>query len=230
MRAILLLLALIAPFGSASAQHPLVAEKLETWNAAAPVPDHSVLEAQIRNKALEIHGADGGCGGSAIKIDAVTPATADRNAFNAVIRGTMRNAWFVTARMPGCDDAPVRFMVMQAADASLRTIRVNRGTSHAWESLIGDTLPLVQLSAMATLAREGTDCSGERAVLGVTRIVSEGPGLGDKTFGIRYEGRWSEVWPIEICGRRIEFTVDFAADGDGGAHIHIPGEQIRITS
>lgn len=222
-------IALFVPFGSASAQHPLVLNRLNGWNEAAPVPGDSVLKAEVRKKAREIYGARTACSNSDITIDKVEPATADRYAFNALVQGTIRNAWFVTTRMPGCDPVPVRYMVMQYTDKSLETIRVNRGVSYAWESLIGDTLPLVQLAAISALKRKGSSCSGEdRSSLGVIRIVSEEPALGDVTFGIRYSGSWTEVWPIEACKQTIEVLIKFTADGDGGAFTHIPGDQTRV--
>jgi hypothetical protein len=120
-------------------------------------------------------------------------------------------------------------MIMQDVDNSLETIRVNRGVSHAWESLVGDTLPSARLAASAALQREGIDCSGEDGTsLGVTRIASEEPDLGEETFGIRYSGSWTEVWPIETCNRIVEVLIRFTADGDGGAFTHIPGDEARV--
>ncbi|MGV2496755.1 hypothetical protein [Pelagerythrobacter aerophilus] len=222
-------LALVAPLSVAKAQHPLVLERLETWNEAAPAPSADVLESAVRDKAETIYTARDTCPDSAVTIDSVKPATADGYVFGALVRGAVKNAWFVTARMPGCDDAPVRYMVMQDIDDSLKTIRVNRGTSHAWDSLIGDTLPSARLAATAALRRAGIDCSDEDgASLGVTRIASEEPDLGEEIFGIRYSGRWTEVWPIETCDRTVEVLIRFTADGDGGAFTRIPGDEIRV--
>lgn len=229
VRRLALPIALLAPFGSAHAQHPLVLNRLNGWNEAAPSPGDSVMKAEVRRKAEEIYGASTACSNSAIAIDKIEPATADRYAFNALLRGTMKNAWFVTTRMPGCDPAPVRYMVMQYPDNSLKTIRVNRGMSYTWESLLGDTLPSVQFAAVSALKGKGTRCITEdKPSLGVIRIASEEPGLGDDTFGIRYSGSWAEVWPIEACKHTVEVLIRFTADGDGGAFTHIPGDQTRV--
>jgi hypothetical protein len=222
-------IALFAPFGPANAQHPLVLARLSAWNEAAPVPGHEVLKAEVRKKAGDIYGTSAACYNSDITIDTVEPATADRYAFNARVRGALRNAWFVTARLPGCDPVPVRYMIMQNTDNSLKTIRVNRGVSYTWDSLLGDTLPAVQLAATIALKRESITCSAnERPTLGVIRIASKEPSLGNSTFGIRYSGSWAEVWPIEACKRTVEVLIRFTADGDGGAFTHIPGDQTRV--
>lgn len=224
-----LLIALFAPFSSANAQHPLVLARLNAWNEAAPVLGHGVLKTEVRKKAGDIYGASTACYNSDIMIDTVEPATADRYAFNALLRGTLRNAWFVTARLPGCDPVPVRYMIMQSTDNSLKTIRVNRGVSYTWDSLLGDTLPVAQLVATAALKREGVTCSAnETPTLGVTRIASKEPSLGNSTFGIRYSGSWTEVWPIEACKRTVDVLIRFTADGDGGAFTHILGDKTRV--
>jgi len=229
IRPLVLSLALLAPLSSAEAQHPLVLERLDAWNKAAPGPSNDVLEAEVRRKAEGIYIDKDTCPGSPVIIDSVRPATADRHAFNALVHGTIRNAWFVSTRMPGCDEVPVRYMIMQDVDNGLRTIRVNRGVSKAWESLFGDTLPSVQLAAAAALRREGVTCSGdEKTSLGITRIASEDPDLGQEVFGIRYSGGWGEIWPIVTCDRVVEVLIRFRADGDGGAFTHIPGDETRI--
>lgn len=228
-RHVVLLIALLAPFGSAYAQHPLVLNRLNEWNEAEPVPSESVMKAEVRKKAEEIYGATAACANSGLIVDNVEPASGDRYAFNGILGRTLKNAWFVTVRMPVCEQVPVRYMVMRMKDNSLKTIRVNRGVSHAWESLISDTLPSAQVSAIAAIKREGSDCSDKSALsLGVIRIESEEPSLGAEFFGIRYEGSWTEVWPIKACGRTVEVQIRFTADGDGGAFTHIPGDRVRV--
>lgn len=229
IRRLIFSILLFAPSGHLHAQHPMMLAKLNEWNDAAPVVGHEILKAQILKKAAEIYGGAPACNRSGITVDAVEPATADRYAFTGVLEKTLRNAWFVTARLPGCDSAPVRYMVIQSADNSLQTIRVNRGQSYAWDSLIGDTLPLAQLAAAAALKRKGFTCSSDdKPVLGVTRVVVKEPNLGDDIFGIRYSGSWTEVWPIQICKRTVEVSIKFTADGDGGAFNHIPGDDTRV--
>lgn len=218
------------PASAVHAQHPLILERLAAWNEAAPQPSDEILLGQVRSAVEEIYPASETCAATNVELEKAQPASADRFAFNALIRGTMRNAWFVTVRAPGCDGARVRFMVMQNADESFETIRVNRGESHAWESLISDTMPLVTMGAMGHFIRQGHECSPDSvASLGVTRIASEEANLGDDVYGIRYTGSWAEIWPIKMCGKTIEMQINFNADGDGGAYTNIPGDKIRIV-
>jgi len=216
---------------AAQAQHPLIVQKLNEWNDAAPAPNNPKLTSEIRKTANEVYDSNENCASSAIVIDKVQPATADRFVFTALIRRQLRNAWTVTSRLPGCDAVPVRFMVMQNNDDSLRTIRVNRGISYAHDSLISDTLPLAVLAATAKLQRMGFSCNVEDGFkLGVTRIESEEDGLGADMFGVRYQGSWSEIWPISTCNRTVEVLVTFTADGDGGAYTNLPGDQVKVLT
>ena len=225
----LVLAFLFLPIGSVHAQHPLVLQKLNEWNNAAPAPNSDEFIEEIRKSSKKIYGSNEACAASSIAIEEVYPATADRYVFGALIRRQLRNAWTVTARLPGCDAAPVRFMVMQHNDKSLRTIRVNRGASYAHDSLIGDTLPLAVLAASSKMKREGISCDvGDDFNLGVTRIGSEEDGLGRNIFGVRYKGSWSEIWPINMCGRTVEVSVKFTADGDGGAYTNLKGDKVTL--
>ncbi|MFB0873418.1 MULTISPECIES: hypothetical protein [unclassified Sphingobium] len=224
-------MALFVPLAPLDAQHPMILARLNEWNAAAPVPADEILKTEIRGEAGEIYGGKADCNSSDIAIDTIEPATADRYAFNAILRKALRNAWFVTAKLPGCEQAPMRFMVLQNADNSLRTVRVNRGISYAWDSLIGDTLPAAQLAATIALERAGVTCSSnEKTILGVTRIAVGEASVGKNVFGIRYSGSWTEVWPIEACKRTVEVSIKFTADGDGGAFTQILGDKTRILS
>lgn len=220
---------LCVPFAAANAQHAMVLQKLNEWNAAAPAPDHQRLEGEIRKVALQVYGRSEACSISPVTIESVLPATADRFVFTSVLQQQLRNAWTVTARLPGCDSAPVRVMVMQDMADRLTTIRVNRGRSHAWDSLIGDTLPLAHIAAWAALKRQKIECANTaEAKLGVIRIATEDKGLGRDVFGVRYAGGWEEIWPIEACDRTVEVLVEFTADGDGGAYTNLPGERVAI--
>jgi hypothetical protein len=229
VRFILSALALSAHFGTASAQNPLVLNKLTEWNNAAPVPADQVLKLEVRKVADRRYSQVATCPDSDIVLSKVEPATADPRVINGHIRGTLRNGWLVTAQISKCDSAPVRFMVFQQVDGELKTIRVNRGTSYAWESLISDTLPLAQLGAYAALKQKGVSCdTGSNAILGITRISSEEPDLGPVLFGVRYRGSWTEIWPLDLCNRTVEVVVGFTADGDGGAFNRIAGDKARI--
>lgn len=222
-------LIMLVPPGSVSAQNALVLSKLAEWNDAAPLPGDEALRLAIRKTAQEIYGTTATCSVSDMSIGKVEPATADRYIFNGRIRGNLRNGWFATVQMAKCDTAPVRFMIIQQADASLKAIRVNRGLSHAWESLIADTFMPARLAADAALQRKGLNCSADaKAALGIVRISSEEPDLGPVQFGIRYKGSWTEIWPVQLCGHTVEIAVAFTADGDGGAYHRIAGDRTRV--
>jgi len=200
-----ILLAQVIP---SHAQNAQVLNTLAKWNSAAPPPTEHLIKAEVRRTANELYGPSDTCQGSDIVISKVEPATADRFVINGRVGGTLRNAWFVTVQMPRCDTVPVRFMVLQQADSGLKAIRVNRGVSHAWESLVADTFPLARLGAYAALKRKGVNCGlDEKAVLGITRISSEDPALGPVQFGIRFKGSWTEIWPLKLCNHNVEVTV-----------------------
>ena len=211
-----------------AAQHQVVRERLEQWNAAAPQPEQELISKEIRAKVDELYGDDDRCDSSRLIITDVRPATSDRFIFTGVSRGTLRNGWFVTSQLPTCDDAQVRFLVTQKADRTLHTIRVNRGHSYAWESLISDTLPQAVIMAQTMIKKQDIRCANEMSFsLGQFRIASE-ERLGSDTYGIRYDGGWEEIWPIELCEKIVEVSVAFTADGDGGAYTNVSEEKTRI--
>lgn len=219
--------------GTASAQHPLVLDRLTVWNAAAPTPPEEELKRLVHQKAVAIYRDAKNCGASDVRIVKVVPATADRYAFSGIMNRTIRNAWFVTAQVPGCDAEQVRFMVLWNADDTFKIVRINRGESYAWESLVTDTVPLARLAAIAALQRIGTACdSGSTegsGLIGPTRISAQDLGLGKEVFGVRYTGKWNEIWPISECGHVVEVTIEFTADGDGGAYTRMPAQRVRVV-
>jgi hypothetical protein len=183
---------LLAPFSSAEAQNAMVLGKLTEWNNAAPPPQDQLIKTAVQKTTEGLYLETASCGGSDIEISKVEPATGDLFVMKGRIAGTLRNAWFVTVQMPKCDSAPVRFMLIQQADSGLKTIRMNRGTSYAWESLIADTFLLARLGADGALKRKSLNCGpDEKPILGITRVASEEPNLGPVYFGIRYKGSWT---------------------------------------
>ncbi len=92
------------------AQNALVLQKLNEWNDAAPAPERVVLVEQVRGVAMQKYADEAACLAGDPAIEKVQPATADRYVFGSVARRQMRNGWFVTARLPGCESAPVRLM------------------------------------------------------------------------------------------------------------------------
>lgn len=220
----LLLIMLCA--GPASGQHPLVKQKLMDLNAAAPPPAGEVVRAKIVEAAKAVYPDKPDCTAAGLTIEPLAPATAERSVFNGALSRHLRNGWTVIAHHPNCDDAPVRYMIVEDAAGALRTIRVNRGQSYAHESLIADTWRVAVMGVSAFLTRMKTPCEDwQSAKLGVTRVVEE-QGLGPDILGVRYAGSWTEIWPVTMCGETIEIAIIFTADGDGGASYQIPGARI----
>ena len=225
----LLLAALAASFTTAGyAQHPLILQRLTAWNAAAPQPAPSTIRQQVMEAAMVAQKRSGGCAPTSTVVDSVVPATSVKFVFQGIVAGQLKNGWTVTAHHPNCDATPVRYTISEDSAGALTTIRTNRGLSLANESLIGDTWPLAVLQATATAKRNAFACDLNGASLGVTRVAKEEPSLGADVYGVRYAGSWSEVWPIELCGRTIEVTVRFTADGDGGAYTDLKGTEAKL--
>jgi hypothetical protein len=226
----LLLLAALAASSTTTghAQHPLILQRLTSWNAAAPQPTPSTVQEQVMKAAMAAQKRSGGCVPTTAVIDTVVPATSVKFVFQGILAGQLKNGWTVTARHPNCDATPVRYTISQDSAGALTTIRTNRGLSLANESLISDTWPLAVLQAAATAKRNGFQCDPNGASLGVTRVAKEEPGLGAEVYGVRYIGSWIEVWPVELCGRTIEITVRFTADGDGGAFTDLKGTEAKL--
>lgn len=210
------------------AQHPLILQRLTAWDAAAPQPAPSTIQEQVMEAAMAAQKGSGGCVPTSVIVDKVVPATSVRFVFQGILSGQLKNGWTVTARHPNCDSTAVRYTVSQDSAGALTTIRTNRGLSLANESLISDTWPLAVIQAAATAKRNGFECDSKGASLGVTRVATEEPGLGADVYGVRYTGSWREVWPVEMCGRTVEVTVRFTADGDGGAYTDLKGTEAKL--
>jgi hypothetical protein len=210
------------------AQHPLVLEKLRGWNASVPAPPAATIHTEVMKAATAIQKRDGGCLPTSAKIESISPATGVRFVFEGILGGQIKNAWTVVANHPNCGGETARYNLVSKGDGGLYAIRINRGRSHANESLIGDTWLLAVLQADATLRRAGIECDGRSARMGAVRVSAEEPDLGPEVFGIRYAGSWSEVWPIELCGRTVEVAVRFTADGDGGAYHQLKSTEAKL--
>ncbi|MFC7536669.1 hypothetical protein ACFQPG_04725 [Sphingomonas sp. GCM10030256] len=225
----LLLAAVAASSTTAShAQHPLILQRLTVWNAAAPQPASTTVQEQVVQAATVAQKRSGGCVPTSAVIDSVVPATSVRFIFQGILAGQLKNGWTVTARHPNCGATPARYTIAEDKAGAFTTIRTNQGRSLANESLIGDTWPLAVIQAAATAKRNGFECDPTRANLGVIRIAKEEPSLGADVFGVRYTGSWSEIWPVELCGRTVEVVVRFTADGDGGAYTDLQGTEAKL--
>lgn len=213
--------------GLAQAHHPLVTQRLQQIDGAAPAPAEDAVRALVAATAQKAYSDKPKCVAAGLTLDKLLPAAAERSVFGPAIQGTLRNGWTVVARHPQCDAAPVRYMIVQDAAGAMRAFRVNRGQSHAHESLIGDTWPLVKVAAEQYLRREKIACgNSDDAKLGVMRVADDHE-AGPDLYGVRYTGSWSEIWPVEMCGQALDGEVLLSPDGDGGAYTSIPGDRIR---
>jgi hypothetical protein len=205
----------------ANAQAPRDIEIYKTFNDATPPPNAAILISEIMKSALETQKSKGGCLPSSAVVDMVTPATAARFVTEGFVARQIRNAWTVIVRHPNCGSDIVRYAVVKQFNDSHYAFRINRGQSNANESLIGDTMPKAALVAALMLKRAGKDCRASDVTLGVTRIAEEGADLGPDLYGARFKGSWREIWPIIACGRTVEVSVRFEADGEGGAYTNV---------
>lgn len=213
---------------AALAQHPVVLERLTSWNAAAPIPAPSIIISETTKAAALIQKQKGECVATTSVIESVLPVTGIRYVMEGIATGRLRNGWTITARHPNCGTEVSRYLITQGADDRLDTFRMNKGKSNANESLIGDTLLQAILAAQIAITRSGTKCQSENATLGTFRIAEQDVRLGPEIFGVRYVGSWSEVWPITTCGKTAEVLIRFTADGDGGAFQDIKGKTVKV--
>jgi hypothetical protein len=212
----------------ADAQAPSDVQIFKVFNEVTPPPSNAVIISEVMKSALEIQKSKGGCLPSSAVVDTVTPATAARFVGEGLKAQQIRNAWTVIARHPNCGSDVVRYALVKQYNDSHYAFRINRGRSNANESLIGDTLPKATLVAVLMLKRAGTDCRTSDVTLGVTRIAEEGTDLGPDFYGVRYKGSWREIWPIITCGRTVEVSVRFEADGEGGAYTNVKEDESKI--
>jgi hypothetical protein len=212
----------------ANAQAPRDIEVYKVYNEVHKPPSTAIITSEVMKGALETQKSKGGCLPSSAVIDTVMPATAARFVSEGLKAQQISNAWTVVVRHPNCGSDVVRYAVVKHYNDSFYAFRINRGRSNANESLIGDTLPNAALVAVLMLKRAGSDCRVSDVTLGVTRIAEEGADLGPDFYGARFKGSWREIWPIITCGRTVEISVRFEADGEGGAYHDIKQNESKI--
>lgn len=214
--------ALATAASAVAAPHPMVMQALTRLQVAEPArADLSVAVGAAAAKYCPAKDA------GAFDIATVTPATADRFVFGRALSGTLRGGWFVSGTNAPCDPAPMRFLVLQPANGPLQVTRVNRGESMAWASLIEDTVLKAALAADVALKRRGLSCDGA-PTFGPIRVSERGATMTAPVFGVTYEGSWQEVWPVALCGKTVDVTVRFQADGDGGAYLNIKEQDLVV--
>ena len=218
----------------AFAQKPDILNLFRDINTGVPMPEKSIIIAEVMKAAVAIQKRAGGCVASSAEIEKITPATAIPYVIDGILAKRLRNGWTVEAKHQNCGSDISRYLIVETSDRNLETIRTNKGRSYTNESLINDTLAPAYLGAYTVILLAGVKCdkkdsSAENTTLGTTRIANEEPDLGPDVYGVRYAGSWSEVWPITMCGgRTTEVTIRFTADGDGGAYINIRSDKSKL--
>jgi hypothetical protein len=165
-----------------------------------------------------------------VKLSGVAPITGARGIMAAVMAGKLRNAWIVYADHVGCaGNNPVRYMIMQPADGMLRAVRVNEGRTFANPVLMRDTGTAAALAALQKSKATNANCGGETMKMGPTRVTSQSADLGPEIYGVRYVGKWTEIWQFETCGLKVDVPVEFTPDGDGGAYTNVVSDQAVVV-
>lgn len=214
---------------AAEAQNAAVLDKLKAWDAAAPPPERSILVAELERIEKDENASSKLCPATPIAIESVHPITSSRLVFSAILQGQLRNGWVIHTRRPGCSEKDLfRYALFQKPDGSFVGGFVNLGPSHANPTLMRDTSPVAALQAYVAVRKIKPDCDGKDMAMERTRIGKEGKDLGPDVFGVRYTGGWSEIWTFSTCAKRVDVTVEFTADGDGGAYTKSPAGSVKL--
>lgn len=230
LRKSIVLSALVLVSWPALAQNQLVLGKLAELNANAPQPPPADLTAAVSATAKAYSEASNTCAPKAVTLSDVAPITGARGILQAVIAGKLRNAWTAYATHVGCPGTiPVRYMVLQGPDGSLRAAHVNEGRTLANPVIMRDTSALAALAAFQKGRSIDPACTGESMKMGPTRVTSRSSDLGPELYGVRYVGKWTEVWQFETCGTKFDVPIEFTPDGDGGAGTRIISEQVAAV-
>ena len=229
LRRFLSFTALLSVSSPVLAQQPMVLDKLNELNAKAPLPSMEELKAAVSDTALAYAKARSECAPQAVTLSDAAPITGAGGVLTEVIAGKLRNAWTIYAQHVGCSGStPVRYMILQLADGSLRAIHVNEGRTFANPMIMRDT----SLSAALAAAQKGRAldprCTGESMKMRSTRVTSQSADLGPELYGVRYKGRWTEVWQFQTCGHTFDVPIEFTPDGDGGAFTKVEVDKIAV--
>jgi hypothetical protein len=99
---------------------------------------------------------------------------------------------------------------MEVPPATGRTADMPGETRTATSAVLASD---VLQSVMFFDSLQDASCQSRRLI--DTRIVKE-----DKAYvfqnGRLVDGKWSEVWTLDRCGKAVEVRLDFEADGRGG--------------
>lgn len=220
--------AMAGAFATADAQHPLVIERLDKENAEHPTLSLSDAEEAILEKTRRIAAANGMCVPSGVTLEVPVAITGDPFLFSGILDGSINNAWRVYAMLDGCGDALIqRYAVIEMKAGKRVALPIHPGRSLTTLKIVRDTSPSAGVQALAAVKRRKPDCDGKDMALVSTQILKQETGLGPEVYGVRYKGSWIESWKFKVCGLVVEVPIRFTADGDGGAHTSIKGEEVR---
>ena len=220
-----------APVHMAGAQHPMVLAKLQEMNAQAPQPPMDQIKAAVAQTVKAFGEANGVCVPKEVVLGEVAPVTGSREVLQAVLSGQLRNGWSVYAVHSGCAGTePFRYLVVQKSDFSLLALQVNEGKTYTSPSIMRDTSAQAALGALQKARSLDAKCTGEDMKMGPTRVSAQSTDLGSEIFGARYAGSWTEVWQFQTCGKKLDVTVHFTPDGDGGAYSNVKADEVAVVN
>lgn len=172
--------ALVLAIGSARAQTAEFAAQMQAINANTPPPEPAEVKNSVLAMLQETSRSAGQCVPTGVETEPATPATADPRYLLGIGSGKFRNAWLAYGRPTGCADGErQRFMLVRAADGTLRTGVLNKGESLASPSLMYDALGAAFISAMNAVRKAEPSCSDSTAsvtLLG-SRVSSQSSNL-----------------------------------------------------
>lgn len=232
-------LALAFAFGTnalpaAAAQDPQAIAKIAALDARAPLPERALISQEILRSAVKFAAKRKWCMPTKVEIESTSPMTGVRNIIDGILANQIRNGWVVYVQQSGCAAQAelFRYGVVQRVDGGLVAFPINRGRTIASLSLVQDTGPPAGVAALRAIHaqdRPGKKCNDSDIDMVSMRVVSTSKDLGPDVFGVRYVGSWREMWRFVACAKHIDVPVDFTADGDGGADIHVDQREIAIV-
>ena len=215
--------------GAVHAQQPAFSSLMQEVNARVPVPDPAVIEADALLNLQAIAKEKGGCAPTGVSLGKITPATADMMAVKGVQSGQILNLWLAEAMTSGCPKGEKpRFMILAFPDGKVIARLVNFGSSIAWPSLFRDAATPAAMQAFVVARAANPGCDPKSLDLLSTRVVSTSPDISPDFFGVRFAGSWDEAWLFAACGQVAEATLQFRADGNGGAYYDLKHEGVRL--
>lgn len=205
-------------------------------NARVPAPPVATLEALLKNAFEQTRATNPQvCMPTAFAVSGVKPATADAGVWTGITAGQLKNAWTLHVEMPGCTLSSADYLVLKlnppgATRDAFREIIYARGTTHAGPSLSRDGTKGAFGAVGAALTRAGVDLKDPKCsappVFGLREMIADKS--GPDVYGVRFTGTWTEKWHFQVCAHEGAVTIDFTADGHGGAYFSADAQKTEL--